>query len=94
MKKEDEWIKEYDCLEISGTKVWFRCVWSFNKKTPNESKPSMQLVFNIYKDGVGWLNWDDFKDSYLAEKLTDYIKNSINGQRAVYWNNDKKRSFE
>ena len=94
MKEEDEWIKEYDHLIISGKKYWFRCVWCLNRKAPNSKKPSMQLEFNIYKDGEGWLDWNEFNGSYLAEKLTDYIKNSINGQRTCYWNNKEGRNFE
>ena len=93
MKKEDEWIKECDCLTINNKKIWFRCVWSFAKKAPNENKPSMQLVFNIYKEYEGWISWDDFKGSYIAEKLTDYVANTLNGQRTAHWDNGKKRAF-
>ncbi len=93
MKKEDEWIREYDCLTINSVKYWFRCVLCLGKKTPNSSNPSMQLTFAVYREGLGWLSWDDFRGSYLEEKLTDYIQNSINGQRAVYWDNSKGRSF-
>ena len=91
---EHEWIYEYDHLTISGNKLYFRCVWSFDKKAPNEDKPSIQLVFNIWNDTKKeWLNWEEFKGSYVAEKLTDYIQNTINGQRNVYWDNKEPRRF-
>lgn len=93
MKKEDEWILENDCLTINGSKHWFSCMWSMSKKAPNEKRPSMQLVFNVYKENHGWISWDDFKGTYLAEKLTDYVKNSINGQRTPYYDHTKDRDF-
>ena len=94
MSEEDKWILEYDHLIINDIKYWFRCLWCMSKKAPNSIKPSMQLEFNIYKDGYGWIDWDEYKGSYLAEKLTDYIQNTLNGQRAVYWNNKNGRKFD
>ena len=93
MKKEDEWIKEFDHITINDVTYWFRCVWSFDKKAPLDKKPSMQLIFNIYKEGTGWLDWESFKGTYLAEKLTDYVMNTINGQRTAYWDTSKGRKF-
>lgn len=55
----------------------------------------MQLVFNIFNDtDKEWIKWNDFKDSYLTEKLTDYVKNTLNGQRTAYWDNKKERKFD
>lgn len=95
LKKEDyEWIYEYDSLTINRTKYYFRCVWSFDKKTVGDDRPSMQLVFNIFDDTAKeWINFSDFKGSYLAEKFIDYVKNTINGQRSVYWDNKVGRNF-
>ena len=76
-KNQDDWIKEFDYLVINGKKYYFRCVWSFNKKAPNEDKPAIQLVINIFDDdSQKWINWEDFKGSYLSEKLTknDFFK--------------------
>lgn len=54
----------------------------------------MQLVFNIFNDtDKVWLDWDEFKGSYLAEKLTDYVKNTMNGQSRIYWENKYERDF-
>lgn len=95
MEEDYKWIYEYDSLTINSKKYYFRCVWCFDKKCPQDNKPSMQLVFNIFNDTDKiWIDWNDFRNSYLAEKLTDYIKNTINGQRVVYWENNKKRDFE
>lgn len=92
--KDYEWVG-YDSLEINGNKYYFRCVWSFDKKAPNENKPSMQLIFNVFNDTKKeWVLWEDFKGSYLAEKLTDYVKNTLNGQRTCYWDNKKNRKFD
>lgn len=95
MKTEYEWIYEYDNLTINSKKYYFRCTFCFDKKAPNDNKPSMQLVFNIWNDTDKiWLDWNKFRDSYLAEKLTDYIKNTINGQRLVYWDNNIPKNFD
>ena len=94
MSTNHEWIYEYDNLTINSNHYYFRCVWCFDKKCPNEDNPSMQLVFNIWNDTKKeWVDIKEFKGSYLAEKLTDYIKNTINGQRAVYWDNNIQRDF-
>ncbi len=94
MKEEDKWILEFDHISINGKKHWFRCVWSFDKKSPNDDKPAIDLIFNIYKEGHGWINWREFKGSYLAEKFTDYVKNTLNGQRSIYWDNKVERKFD
>ena len=94
MDANDEWILKHDCLTVNGAKYWFRCLWTFDKKAPNDDRPAMQLVFNVYKDGVGWIDWKDYKGTYFAEKFKDYVQNTLNGQRAVYYDINKERSFE
>lgn len=92
---EHDWIYKYDSLAINSKKYYFRCVWCFDKKAQNDNKPSMQLVFNIWNDtDKVWIDWNEFKGSYLAEKLTDYVKNTLNGQRTAYWDNKYDRDFE
>ena len=94
MKKEDEWIKEFDYLVINDVKFWFRCTLCLDKKYPSRGDPAMAMTFKIYKEGTGWIKWEDFKGTYFAEKLTDYIQNTINGQRAVYWTTNRGRKFD
>jgi hypothetical protein len=54
----------------------------------------MQLVFTIWNDtDKCFIYWNEFRGSYLAEKLNDYVKNTINGQRRVYYSNDYERDF-
>jgi len=61
----------------------------------NLAKSTIELEFNIFNDtDKEWIKWNDFKDSYLAEKLTDYVKNTLNGQRTAYWDNKKERNFD
>ena len=33
------------------------------------------------------LTWKEMKGTYLANKISDYIQNTINGQRTFYWKN-------
>lgn len=91
---EHKWIYEYDSLTINSNLYYFRCVWSFDKKAPNDNNPSMQLVFNIWNDTKKeWVDWNNFKGSYLSEKFTDYVKNTMNGKRSCYMKYDDVRNF-
>lgn len=95
MALEHEWIYDYDYLTVNNKKYYFRCDWCLSEKAKNSMFPSMKLSFAVWNDtDKCWLKWVDFKGTYLAEKMTDYVKNSINGQRVVYWDNSKERSFE
>lgn len=90
-----DWIYKHDRLNINSKKYYFRCVWCFDKKAANDNEPSMQLVFNIWNDtDKVWIDWNEFKGSYLAEKLTNYVRNTLNGQRTPYWDNKYDRDFE
>lgn len=31
------------------------------------------------------LKWKEMKGTYLSEKISDYVENTINGQRTFYW---------
>ena len=95
MTQEHEWIYEYDSLTINENKYFFRCYMAMERKSPNNTNPSLQLTFKIWNDTKGlWINCNDFKSSYLAEKFTDYIKNTINGQRKIYWDHKFEKDFE
>lgn len=34
------------------------------------------------------LKWKEMKDTYLAEKISDFAENCFNGQRSIYWRNE------
>ena len=63
----------------------------FNTKDDHHSN-NIKLCISVFSDGK-LIKVD--KNSYLAEKLCDLIKNSINGQDTIYWNPDgKNRHFD
>lgn len=62
----------------------FRCDYSFPEKVVNEDCPGIKLSLMIFKDGEQ-IKWEDFKNSYPAEKISQFIKNTINGQRTFHW---------
>jgi len=94
MSQEHEWIYEYDSLTINSNKYFFRCYMAMDRKSPNNTNPSLQLTFKIWNDTKGlWINWNDFKGSYLAEKFIDYVKNTMNRQCKAYWDNKYHRDF-
>lgn len=76
-----------DTVKINEIEYRFRCVFATSSKYPNSSKPAIHCELEIQrKIDNNWelLQWNDFKNSYLSEKISDYIKNTINGQRTFY----------
>lgn len=80
-------------LTINDTKYFVRCDWSFqqNKNMQDESYLGIHLVLVVKNTKTGnYLTGKEVKGTYLAEKISDYIENTVNGQRAVYWDFNSK----
>lgn len=80
-------------LTINDTKYFVRCDWSFqqNKNMQGESYFGIHLVLIVKNTKTGnYLTGKEVKGTYLAEKISDYIENAVNGQRAVYWDFNSK----
>ena len=96
----EKWIEEqYDCIKVNGKRYYFRCNFCYVGRRSFNSVysvyPSLQLDIIIYdEENDKWLTHKEYKGTYLAEKLNDYIRNTLNGQRTMYWNNDKERNFD
>ena len=50
------------------------------------------VVINLTDDKI--MPWKEIKDSYLQEKVEDWIKNCVNGQRSCYWDYSKEEENE
>ena len=74
-------------VTINGKKVQFQCKYAYAEKMINVDDPALKLSFRIWIEGVE-IKWKDFKGTYLAEKISNYIKNTINGQKTFYWKNN------
>lgn len=53
-------------------------------KTEDVLGIKVQIVVEEVKTGRT-LKWEEMKNTYLAEKISDYVENTINGQRTFYW---------
>lgn len=52
---------------------------------------NIRMEISVYDENHKLVKLD--KDGYPAEKITDFIKNSINGQDSIYWDWDGKNRF-
>lgn len=89
-----EYIKEnWDKVDVNNKTYYFHCEYSIPKKVPNETKPGLLLELNVFNltDNV-FLSINDFK-SHSGKKICEYIKNTINGQRSICWDNNKPIKF-
>jgi len=82
-----------DYVKINGTKYYYECEVAMCK-----ANFKVELHINIYyfdDDGnvvkVKYERGDN--KSYTAEKIVNKIANTINGQRAVYWDSRYKKDF-
>jgi hypothetical protein len=76
----------FDILTINGEKYELRCNYSFEEKINNENAPAIKLGLYILRlRDKHVISWQEFRESYLSEKIADFIKNTINGQRTFYW---------
>lgn len=80
-------------ITINGTKYFVRCNAHpncRNQKIGVETYFGIHLSFDVKNLKTGeWLKGTDLKGTYEAEKIMDYVVNSINGQRSCYWNYEK-----
>lgn len=71
-------------IKVNDIEYRFRCVWALDHKPKSQMyRKAPALLLELYiekKKGEIWeeLNWEDFKGTYFAEKLCDYIKDIIN----------------
>jgi len=69
-------------ITVNDIEYQFKCIWVLERKVAIDSNaPALQLELFIRQKKRGtWktLNWNDFKGTYFAEKLCDYIKDIIN----------------
>jgi hypothetical protein len=77
-------------LTISNKKYRVWVSYGVTKKTRNETYGMDTVlrthIYNITDEKM--MTWEEIKDTYLEEKVSDYIENSFNGQESIYWNCD------
>lgn len=73
-------------VTINDKKYHIKAVSSYQRKIPNENYLfGLQVGIEIKRlSDNKTLQWNEIKGTYLAEKIEDYIYNTINGQRIFY----------
>lgn len=67
-------------IVVNGTQYSLSCDLSIPEKVINNNNPALKITLIIRNiDTNKELKWDDFKNTYLAEKVSDIIRNRING---------------
>jgi len=67
-------------VKINDKEFTFSCISSFDEKVRGGKLPGIKLELNIIDENGVRLIHDTFKNSYVAEKICDFIKNTINGR--------------
>ncbi len=49
------------------------------------------MVIRVHDNKL--FSWKEIKGTYLAEKITDFVKNTINGQATFYWDANLEEKF-
>lgn len=74
-------------LSINGKKYLVKCDTSIIANTSErDTSNKVNLRIRVFEDGE-FIKLD--RDGYVAEKITDFIRNCINGQDNVYWDWDE-----
>lgn len=80
----------FDILTVNGVEYELICNYSFDEKMQNNNDPAIKLSLHIKRLSDNYIiPWGEFKGSYLSEKVAQYIKNTVNGQRTFYWKSEK-----
>ena len=85
-----ERAKQGQIVEINNRKYFFRCETSLASQFFNSDKIGIKLEVTVYElddkeEIINVLTHKQIKGTYISEKLTDFIKNAINGQQSFYW---------
>lgn len=86
--------EEYDHLVINGNRYFFKCDLVMSQQSRFSKHPSFIVTLLVYSEKEkAFLDHKDAKSEYFFEKIQQYIKNTINGQRHVTFDTTKPRNF-
>lgn len=90
MSKPESGVGEI--ITINDKQYHIKCITCHQEKIPREDFVlGLRVGIEVRRlSDNKILEWSDIRGSYLAEKITDFINNSINGQRTFYWDWRKK----
>lgn len=75
-----------DILTIGKEKYHIKAVSCYQEKVPLENNMlGLKVGIEVRKLSTNEvLKWENIRGTYLAEKITDFVYNTINGQRRLY----------
>lgn len=79
-------------IEVNGKEYEIRAISASSQKTKYQNlglNVTVRIVITNLADNK-IMEWKEIKDSYLQEKIEEWIKNCINGQRSCYWDYSKE----
>lgn len=86
--------EEYDHLVINNFRYFFKCEMTMGFKSRFSKHPSFIVTLLVYSEKEkAFLDHKDAKSEYFFEKIQQYVKNTINGQRHTTFDTTKPRDF-
>ena len=71
-------------LNINGSKYRVKCdTATMTGTAERDTSNKVSLRISVFNEDGEFIKLD--KDSYVAEKVSDFIRNCINGQDSCYW---------
>ena len=83
---------EEKIIEVNGKKYKIHASCASSQKTKYQNlglDVTVRVIVTDLTDNKV-MAWKEIKDSYLQEKVEDWIKNCVNGQRSCYWDYSKE----
>lgn len=83
-------------IVVNGKEYEIRAISTFGQKTKYQNlglDVTVRVIVTDLTDNKV-MAWKEIKDSYLQEKVEDWIKNCVNGQRSCYWDYSKEEENE
>ena len=74
-------------VKINGKEYKIKCISSISEKVRNEENVlGLKLTICVYDIQENrYLKWEQLRNSYIAEKISDFARNSFNGQNTFYY---------
>ena len=83
---------EEKIIEVNGKMYEICAISASSQKTKYQdlglSTTLRIVIINLTDNKI--MSWKEIKGSYLQEKVEDWIKNCVNGQRSCYWDYSKE----
>jgi len=82
-----EWKDSMEILTINNIDYDIRVDYAYPEKVATmDYYLGLKIAVKVMRvSDKRVFTWKEIKGTYIAEKISDYVKNTINGQRTFYW---------